>query len=114
MYSTELVFFCLATGREIVLNLLCIVRIVFCDMVWYAIALHITYWIIKELSYDIVLGMNWLKSTNPVVYWVACSLELTGDANQHTLLALPGNIVPNVTLPSLKEVLAEVKRGCPA
>ena len=55
----------------------------------------------KNLSYDIVLGMNWLKSTNPVIYWVACSLELTMHDNLHTVLALPINSVANVTLFSL-------------
>ena len=34
-------------------------------------------------------------------------------AKYHTVLALPVHSVANVTLLSLKKVLAEVKRGCP-
>ena len=56
----------------------------------------------KNLSYDITLGMDWLKSTNPVIFWVACFLELTVGANLHIALAFPVNSVANVTLSSFK------------
>ena len=66
------------------------------------------------MSYDRILGMDWLKSTNPAIYWVACSLELTVGYNLHIVLAFLENSVANMTLSSLKKVLAEVKHGCPA
>ena len=65
----------------------------------------------KNFSLDIVLGIDWLIFTNPLVYWVVCSLVLIVGANQHTKLAFPVTSVANVTLSSLKQVLAEVKRG---
>ena len=58
--------------------------------------------------------MDWLKSTNPVVGWVACYLDLNVGTKFQTVLALLVNSVANVALPSLKQVLAEVKHGCPA
>ena len=56
--------------------------------------------------------MDWLKSTNPVIDWVACSMELTMGTNLHTVLALLVNSIANVALSSLKQVLADIKRGC--
>ena len=46
--------------------------------------------------------MDWLKSPNPVIDWVACSLDLTVGAKLHTVLALPVNSVASVALSSLK------------
>ena len=40
--------------------------------------------------------MDWLKSTNPVINWVACSLDLTVGVKLHTVLALPLNSIANV------------------
>ena len=68
----------------------------------------------QNLSYDIILGMDWIKSTNPAIDWVNSSLELTVGANHHILLALPVNSITNLTLSSAKQVLAEVKYVCPA
>ena len=58
--------------------------------------------------------MDKLKSTNPVFDWVDCSLEFTVGTKFRIVLALPVNSIANVALSSLKKVLAEVKRGCPA
>ena len=63
----------------------------------------------KNLSYDIIVGIYWVISTNPVIDWVACFLESTIGANFHTILTLPVNSVAYVTLSSLKKVLAEVR-----
>ena len=35
----------------------------------------------EKLLYDTILGMDCLKSTNPVINLVVCSLELTVGAN---------------------------------
>ena len=58
--------------------------------------------------------MDWLKSTNLFKYWVACFLEITVGAKQHTVFALLVNNVANLTLLSIKQKLAEVQCGCPA
>ena len=68
----------------------------------------------QNLSFDIIVCMDWLKSTNSVIYWVACSLELSVGASYHTVLALPVTSVASVTLSSVKQVLSEVKHSCPA
>ena len=49
-----------------------------------------------------ILVMDWIKSTNPVIDWVACCLDLTLGANLHTLLALPVTSAANAALSSLK------------
>ena len=74
------------------------VPIVFCDIGGYEITQYITCWIIRNLSYDIILGIDWLKYTNPVIDWVAWSLELTVGAKLHIALALPVNSISNVSL----------------
>ena len=80
MESTELMHICLATGNEYILDLICTIPIVLYDITRHAIALHITFWIINKLSYDAILGMDWLKSTNSIIDWLVCSMELTvGD-----------------------------------
>ena len=66
----------------------------------------------KDFTYDIIQGVDWLNTTNLVIDWVACSLELTLGAKLHTIPALSVNSIANVTLSSLKQVLAEVKCGC--
>ena len=59
--------------------------------------------IISNLQYDIILGMGWLNSSNLVIDWVVCSLELTANAKHYTVLALPVHSVTNVTLSSFKQ-----------
>ena len=90
------------------------VPVVICDIGGHAITQHTTSPTINNLSYDVFLGTDWLKSTNPVIDWVACFLELTVGAKLHTIIALLVNSVANVALSSLKKVLAEVNHGCPA
>ena len=104
---------CLATGNEVVLDSIFSVPTVFCKVGGHAITSHITCLVINNLSYNMILGINWLKSTNPVMHWVGCSLELTVDANLHTTLALTVNSIAYITLSSLEQVQNEVKCGCP-
>ena len=114
MHSTEPMSICLATGNKLVLDLICTIPIVFCDIVGHAITQYMPCRIIKSLFYNNNLGMYWLKPTNPVINWVACSLELTLGDTLHTVFPVPVNSVANVTLSNLKRVLAEIKCSCPA
>ena len=81
---------------------MCTIPIVSCYVGGNAITQYVPCQIINNLQYNIVFGMDWLKSPNPVIYWVVFSLELTVGAKQHTVLALPVNSTANVTLSSLK------------
>ena len=75
----------LTTSSEVVLDSMCTVPILFCDVSGNVTTEYITCQIMKSLSYVyLVLGMNWLKSTNLVVDWGAYSLELTMGAKLHT------------------------------
>ena len=46
--------------------------------------------------------MDWLKSTNQIINWVACSLGLPVGAKLQTVIALPVTNVANLALSSLK------------
>ena len=46
--------------------------------------------------------MDLLESANPVIDWVACSLELTVGTNLYTVLALLVNTVSNIAQSSLE------------
>ena len=46
--------------------------------------------------------MVYYKSNNPVIDWVACSLDLTVGAKLHTILALLVTNVADVAFSSLK------------
>ena len=99
---TEVMSIHLATGIQAVLDSMCTIPKVFCDTGRQAITQHITCLLVKNLSYDIILGMDWLKTTNPVIDCVACPLELTVGDNMYIVLALPVNSIAYVTLSSLK------------
>ena len=49
------------------------VPIVFYHIDGHTITQNLPFWIIKNLQNDIVLGTDWIKSTNLVIDWVACS-----------------------------------------
>ena len=55
--------------------------------------------------------MDLLKSTNPVIYWAACYLELTVGSTEHIVLFFSVNSFAHVTLSSIAQVLAVVKHG---
>ena len=98
----EPMFICLAIGGEVVSDLMYTVPIVFCDIGGHAIKQYVPCQIIKNLQYDKILGMDWIKSTNPVIIWVFFSLHLTVGAQLHTVLSLPVNSVANLALSILK------------
>ena len=74
------IYICLATSSEVVLDLMCSVSLMFYDVSGHAITKYIACWIMKSQSYDIVVGMDWLKPTNPIIEWLACCLDLTVHA----------------------------------
>ena len=77
----------LATGSVLVLDSLCTVPIESCNIVGHAIKQQVPCQIIKYLQYDIILVMDLLKSTNPVIDSVVCSLDLTVGAQLHTVFS---------------------------
>ena len=78
MDSTELLSIRLATGSEVILGSMYNILEVFYYVGRHAITQCTTCQNTPNLFYDTILGINWLKTTNPVIDWVACSLELTG------------------------------------
>ena len=92
----------LATSSEVVLDFICTINIVFCYVSGHDLTKHFACWIMNNLQYNILLGVGWLKFTNPVKDWVDCYLELTLHDNLLTVLALLVTSVANVTLYGLK------------
>ena len=103
MNNIEPMSICLAIGGQVVSDLMCIVSILFYDVGRHAVFQHVPCQNIKNLQYDIILGIDWLKSTNAVIDWVACSLDLTIDSKLHTVLAFLVNSVANLALSSLNK-----------
>ena len=60
--------------------------------------------ILPCLNHDIVLGINWLHATNPVIDWQACtvSMECANHQGAATLHALPTSPVAKVELCNIK------------
>ena len=77
MDNTEPMSFCFNTGSKVVSDSMNAVSIVFYDIGGHAITQQVTYQTMKSLSYDIVLVMDWLKSTKTAIGWVACTLDVT-------------------------------------
>ena len=102
MDSTEAISIHLVKGSEVVLYLMCTIPKVLCSIGGYEITQTMIYWIMKNLLYNIILGMGWLQSTNKVIDCVVCSLEITVGNSLHAVLTLPVNSVASVTLSSLK------------
>ena len=70
------------------------------------IALHtvVHYHILPRLNHDIVLGINWLRATNPVIDWPVCTMfvesaEHKGAVILYALFTVP---VAKVELCSIK------------
>ena len=59
---------------------------------------------LPSLNHDIVLGIDWLRVSNPVIDWQACTLSVECVEHQGavTLHALPTSPVAKVELCSIK------------
>ena len=75
MDSTETTSIRLARGSEVVLDSMCTVSLVLCDVGGHEIIQNVTCWIMKDLYYDIILGIDRFKSTNLLIYWEVFSME---------------------------------------
>ena len=77
-YWTDVYY--LNTGVEVLLDSICTVLKVVCDIGGHAIIQYVPCQITKNLQYNIILAMDWLKSTNPLIDWVVFFLDLTVSA----------------------------------
>ena len=70
------------------------------------IALHtvVKLYILPQLNHDIVLGINWLMDTNPIIDWQACTVSVESAEHQGavTLHELPTSPVAKIELWSNK------------
>ena len=66
---------------------------------------------LPSLNHDVVLGIDWLRASNPVIDWQACTLSVECTENQGavTLHALPTSPVAKVELCSIKELERDMR-----
>ena len=69
---------------------------------------------VKFLSSDVVLGMDWLQQYNPVVDWVRYTLTFRSGGIGVEVHALPQSPVAHVELCSLDAVTKAVRCGATA
>ena len=72
------------------------------------IALHtvVCYRVLPSLNHDVVLGIDWLRASNPVIDWQACTLSVECAEHQGavTLYALPTSPIAKVELCNIKQL----------
>ena len=59
----------LADGNKVLTLQTCLVPLVVCSTCCQALNCVVKYCILLLLNQDIVLGVDWLQATNPVIYW---------------------------------------------
>ena len=83
---------------------MCLVPLIVC--VDRGIALHtvVCCRVLPSLNHDVVLGIDWLRASNPVIDWQACTLPVECAEHQVavTLHALSTSPVAKVELYSIK------------
>ena len=94
----------LADGSSVSASHMCLVPLIVCaDR---SIALHtvVHCCVLPSLNYDIMLGIDSLQASNPVIDWQACTLSVVCAEHQGavTLHALPTSPVTKMFLCSIK------------
>ena len=70
--------------------------------------------VLPNLNHDVVLGIDWLSSTNPTIDWWACTVAVNceGLSGPQVLAGLPVEAVARVELCSARQVARDLRRGC--
>ena len=82
----------------------CLVLLIVCADKGITLHTVVCYRVLPNLNHDIVLGIDWLRASNPVINWQACTLSVECAEHQGavTLHALPTSPVAKVELCSIK------------
>ena len=93
----------LADGSLVTLSTLCQVPLVACTDKGKAVAFGMYCRVLPELNHHVVLGVDWLATTNPTIVWQACTvaLDCVGSVASAVLSGLPNAAVARVELCSL-------------
>ena len=69
--------------------------------------------VLPQLNHDVVLGVDWLAATNPVINWQACTLSVAcvGMSKPVVLSGLPTTPTARVELCSVQSLLKDVRSG---
>ena len=59
----------LADGSQVSVSHMCLVPLVVCDECGRPLHCVVECCVLSELNHDVVLGIDWLHSTNPVINW---------------------------------------------
>ena len=72
--------------------------------------------VLPQLNHNVVLGVDWLQTTNPSIDWPACAVKV--DCSEHggtyVFHALPTKPVAKVELCNIKQVECNKRLGCEA
>ena len=84
----------------------CLVPLIVCADKGIALHTVVCCHVLPSLNHDIVLGIDWLRASNPVIDWQACTLSVECAEHQGavTLHALPTSPVAKVELCSIKQL----------
>ena len=82
----------------------CLVPLIVCADKGIALHTVVRCCVLPNLNHDVVLGIDWLRASNPVIDWQACTLSVECAEHQGavTLHALPTSPVAKVELCSIK------------
>ena len=81
----------LADGSQVEASTTCLVPLVVCSARSQALHCVVECRVLPRLNHDVVLGVDWLQATNPVIDWQACTVSVScdGQGGSHVLHALP-------------------------
>ena len=88
------------------LHHMCLVPLIVCADRGIALHTVVRCRVLPSLNHDVVLGIDWLQASNPVIDWQACTLSVECAEHQGavTLHALPTSPVAKVELCSIKQL----------
>ena len=104
MVSGESMEVTLADGSQVSASHTCLVPLIVCADGGIALHTVVKCRVLPWLNHDVVLGIDWLQASNPVIDWQACtvSVECAEHQGAVTLHALPTTPVAKVELCSIK------------
>ena len=90
---------------------MCLVPLIVCADKGIALHTVVRCRVLPSLNHDVVLGIDWLRASNPVIDWQACTLSVECAEHQGavTLHALPTSPVAKVELCSIKKLECDMR-----
>ena len=90
---------------------MCLVPLIVCADKGIALHTVVCCCVLPSLNHDAVLGIDWLRASNPAIDWQACTLSVECAEHQGavTLHALSTSPVTKVELSSIKQLERDMR-----